>query len=441
MKKITLFLLGLISVSQLKASHLMGGQITSKHLYGLTYEVSMTLYRDTMGIAINDSDYVYYSDTTIPIHRVSHIPVIQMANGVEKYIYVDTVTFSSPGQYSVDYTQCCRNATIMNLDMPGGYNLYLDNVITVDTNNSSPVFLNDPITVGQVGVPFTYNPLAYDLDGDSIAWDMDTPMDSPGYPIPGFYFPDSDTSMPFTLDLLTGEISFLPITAGVYQLSVKATEYRNGVEIGYIRRDMQLLITASGNNPLVVNTNIQVLRTSTSIEPGQTFHFTMDVSDPDSETINVEMGGDLLSVSSYLNYNSYYTINYTNHTYLDWTPSVNDIRSKPYVLTFRVSETYNNVTFYHDYTYSVRVDAISGVDMTIYKNLLSIYPNPVVDKFSFDYPKQDNPKIYMINSCGQVVMEKKVSTGHNEYDITDMSSGVYYVVTDNQVINDVIVKK
>ena len=162
--------------------------------------------------------------------------------------------------------------------------MYLDVDIYADNTNSSPVFLNEPITVAQLNQPFSYNPLPYDSDGDSLTWVLDTPFDVNGMLIPGYVLPYSDTMAPFQMDPMTGEITFIPNTIGNFQVSVKAIEWRNGVQIGYIRRDMQLIVVPSGNTPVQVQVSTSVQRTTTNpiyINFGESLSFNLITSNVD----------------------------------------------------------------------------------------------------------------------------------------------------------------
>lgn len=443
MKKI-IFILTLVLVSlQTNASHLMGGQITTRNVGGLDYEITLTLYRDVLGIPMGIDESIIILNPSGSIYSVLTINTptpVWIINGIEKYVYTSTFTFPSSGSYTLAFSNCCRNMSIVNLFTPDSQGLYLDNVLEVHPSNSSPIFMNDPISVAQVGIPFTYNPLPFDSDGDSLVWVMDTPMNDISDPIPGFYLPPSDTSMPFTLNANTGEISFLPTTVGVYEISIMAKEYRNGVHIGYIRRDMQLNVIPSSNIPPVVSTNVQVQRTSTIVNPGQTFTFIFDANDPDSLNIDAHVYGDFLMGN---NVPIVYVHSQTSsdvRAEIVWTPTVNEVRSRPYIFCCRVSEQYGNITFFHDYTYSIKVETFNSTDEILGDNVLNIYPNPISEKFHFDYDKKDKPILSLLNTNGQIVLQSVMEYGSNEVNVTTLPSGVYHVMSTNGLINTVIKK-
>jgi len=378
MKKLLLSLfLGLYFTSSM-GSHLMGGQITARNLGGLTYEVTLTLYRDTLGIPMYATALVYYFDSLSMPLMVRTVPVgapTSIGNGVEKYSYVDTVTFPNAGTFRAHFYDCCRNAAILNIGSGAGTgNLYLDNIIYADSTNSSPIFLNDPITIAQDSVPFSYNPSPFDIDGDSLSWTMDIPMDyivgSPtGIPFPIYYLPPSDTANPFTLNPVTGEITFTPVAIGNFQISVKAIEYRNGVAIGSIRRDMQLIVIPSPNTPIIVSATPNIYRLSpnsnttaapTYVNPGQHLQFLFDAYNYDNGPIVTTVSGTaflaptpavVTSNNPYSNF-GFFT---NTHTIIDWYPTQADVRSTPYNIIFRCADFYGPYKFYNDHTYAVYV--------------------------------------------------------------------------------------
>jgi hypothetical protein len=379
MKKALLLLsFSLLSLTSF-ASHLMGGQITARNIGGLTYEITLTLYRDTLGIPISPGAQIDFLDANTGVQMPglsifpNNQPAISLGNGVEKYIHIDTLTFPYAGSFKAYYSTCCRNSAILNLPQPDSKSLFLDALIWADPTNSSPEFLNDPITIAQDSVPFSYNPTPFDADGDSLSWIMDIPMDflsGGGFPITPYFLPPSDISNPFTLNPNSGEITFTPIAIGNFQISVKAIEYRNGQPIGYIRRDMQLIVLPSPNAPIVVNATPSVNRLSNptnniqsspiQVQPGQHLSFVFETTNPDNGAIDVAVSGDALlattpaAITSNPPFTSNGTVSSTT-TVIDWYPTQAEVRSQPYMLIFRVGDYYGPNIFSTDYTYLVSV--------------------------------------------------------------------------------------
>ena len=198
MKKALLLVLLCLSFSmRSNASHMMGGQITVSHISGMDYNVVYTAYRDMTGITISTSATLNFTDAasattfsvTIPYDSI----VTVLVPGVEEYTYHAVVTFPNTGVWTVSYEECCRNAAILNMTNPGGESHYFYSNVLVDTTNSTPVFLNPPIVLAQDSVPFYYNPLPFDADGDSISWSLDIPLSMSGAQVVGYVLPTSDS--------------------------------------------------------------------------------------------------------------------------------------------------------------------------------------------------------------------------------------------------------
>ena len=92
----------------------MGGQITAAWLgTGYDYQVTMTLYRDSVGIPMYANETINVSADTIAgmnpnIFSVSVPPAVNFGNGVEEYTYQLNVAFPAPGDYIVYWNNCCR---------------------------------------------------------------------------------------------------------------------------------------------------------------------------------------------------------------------------------------------------------------------------------------------------------------------------------------------
>ena len=140
MKKILLLIFACFFVFSSNATHLMGGQITATHLSsdssGHHYIVELTAYRDTVGVPMaSTADFTvthYYlgglSTTTYTVDYDSTsgnlLPTVTVY-GVEVYSFIDTITLSSAGYYSISWEDCCRNGAIVNMSNPLSENLFL----------------------------------------------------------------------------------------------------------------------------------------------------------------------------------------------------------------------------------------------------------------------------------------------------------------------------
>lgn len=376
MKRILSALFFLLSGLSTYASHLMGGQITASWLgTGYDYQITMTLYRDTVGIPMYPSENILISADTAtgsnPTTDTIAVPAaVNFGNGVEEYTYQFNYTFPASGDYVIYWDNCCRNAAILNLNNPGSNSMLLYTKLHVDSANSTPVFLNPPIPIAQLGVSFTYNSLPFDADGDSIAWRLDNPLEqvtgSLYTPITPYVLPSSDTSQPFSLDPVTGEISFLPNAMGHFVVSVAVDEFRGGVKIGEIRRDMQIIVVGPSNSPRLFNFTSNITPTSgrtIRVNPNSTLHLTVIASDPvENDLLSITANGSAFMLPSNP---PVFTTAINNGTVtgdFTWTPTASQGSTQPYITSFRVGESHAGYTFYLDESFQIYVNRSVGID-------------------------------------------------------------------------------
>lgn len=174
--------------------------------------------------------------------------------GIQEYIYRGIINLPGPCvDWQFSYNLCCRNNAITNIDLPGSTNIYiyanLNNVIT--PCNNSPTFSNKPVPFACRGQQFCYNHGAYDIDGDSLVYSLITPFDSPGVPItyssPWTATNPLTSSPGVTLNPQTGDICMTPTNLEITVMAVLVQEFRNGVLIGEVERDIQFTIIDCNN--------------------------------------------------------------------------------------------------------------------------------------------------------------------------------------------------
>jgi hypothetical protein len=239
MKKVTLLLIALIATLQSNATHIIGGQITSRCLGGFTQEVTLTLYRDIQGLPMPNTQTISYTSNNFTwniFNNVSHTAPYQINSTTEAYDFIDTVTVPYLDFYTVSYSTCCRPATIINIPNPSTTLLYLDLVFLVDTTcNSTPLFPVTPYGYASVNTPYTLNLSATDIDNDSLTYELVVPLTDLNTPVIGYTFAPAMISS-------NGILTLMSTTIGTYDLCVKITEYRNAVEIGHIYREFQITV-------------------------------------------------------------------------------------------------------------------------------------------------------------------------------------------------------
>lgn len=267
-------------------SHLSGGDIQYRYIGDSTgtarhYKVILRVYRDVSGIGMPTTDNITissncYSNINIPVTLVPGSGIISptlfdcvnpgpSTKTLEVYQYVGYVVL--PGNcatYRFWYSNCCRPPGITNINTSnGGGNdgFYFDAVLdnASQGQNSSPIFVSEPVRAFCVGNPFSWKQSTIEEDGDSIIYSLincrenaypnqtDIPFDA------GWTAQQPVTSTYFNLNPNTGLISFLPTNQEIDVLSVLVEEYRWDTTWGYwykvgsASRDMMISISALCN--------------------------------------------------------------------------------------------------------------------------------------------------------------------------------------------------
>ncbi|TAH41908.1 MAG: PKD domain-containing protein [Bacteroidetes bacterium] len=354
-----------------KASHSMGADLTYRCLGGNTYEITLSFYRDCAGVPADQTANIAFTSSCFPagFATLSLIPgtgqeitplcpsQVSTCNGgtftgIQEYIYRGTVTLPGPcADWTMSYNLCCRNAAITNIDFPSSTQIYvfatLNNLIT--PCNNSPTFSNLPVPFVCLGQQYCYNHGAYDIDGDSLVYEVITPYDSPGLPVQynGTFSPNNplSSSPGMTFNSATGDICMTPTSLEITVMAVLVKEYRNGVLIGSVERDIQVTVIDC-NNQLPALTGINGTNSfATSVCAGTQLCFNIQSSDPNaSQNTTISWDQSIPDAT--------FTVNPGNRQSASfcWTPSASDISSNPYCFTVLVQD--DNCPFLGSQVYS-----------------------------------------------------------------------------------------
>ncbi|GAA4055359.1 hypothetical protein GCM10022409_48150 [Hymenobacter glaciei] len=285
---LSLLLLWLLPLAA-SATHIVGGELDLQHKSGNTYSLTLNLYFDAIygnsgavrptllaGIfekgtnkyiatvqmpKVSDS-FVQYTSPACSIGSLSTRKLIYANN-----VIIDASVFNKPDGYYVAVENCCRNASIANIIAPGdaGQTYYLEFPAVV--RNGQPFIDSTPQIFPPLsdyacrGELFYYDFGGQDPDGDSLAYDMVTPLN--GHATPGNPDPGQAVAAPYSLvtwkaglstqnqipgsptlqvNARTGRLTVRASDLGLFVFGVRCSEYRNHVKIGETRRDFQLLV-------------------------------------------------------------------------------------------------------------------------------------------------------------------------------------------------------
>ena len=292
-----LFLALLNLPASIFATHQRAAEMTFRHLGATTYEITLISYTYTRSPVNAARDYlqINWGDGTADM-----IPRVQsefLPDTIRYNKYVGQHTFSGPSTYIISCEDPNRNFGIMNIPNSVNIPMFIYSELTISPYmqlDNSPILLIPPVDNACVGQPFYHNPGAYDPDGDSLSYKLVTCLGFHGMPIPGYTLPLPANSC--HINPLTGDFSWIsPEQQGVYNVAILIEEWRNGIRIGSVERDMQIHVVACDNRPPVIDSIAD-----TCVEAGHSLMFPVNAHDPDTnDTITLTALGQpfLLALS------------------------------------------------------------------------------------------------------------------------------------------------
>ncbi|WP_179223011.1 gliding motility-associated C-terminal domain-containing protein [Pontibacter ummariensis] len=273
-----------------QATHIVGGEFEMQHLNGYNYRLTLNLYFDningnpgaldqsivvsifskannqllrTQVMYLKNQSFVPYTNIDCTAGELSTKRLVYYET-----LYLDPNIYNDPAGYYVTWERCCRNNTINNIVSPesAAQTFYMEFPPVIKDGsffrNSSPVLFPPLSDYACVNELFYFDFNGTDPDGDSIVYDMVTPLNgytTPSMPVyttwplpapyptvrwqPGYNaVTQVQGNPPMSIDRQTGQLTMRPRQKGLFVFGVRAQEYRNGKKIGEVRRDFQVLV-------------------------------------------------------------------------------------------------------------------------------------------------------------------------------------------------------
>jgi len=316
MKKLlfTMFLLvGMLSFTNTaKSSHVVGGDTQWIQTGPNQYKVIFRMFRYCDGItystSLNTTVKVNGTNLTQTTFTANRDSIVTLTFGdecytppglcVEVWYYSGTVTLpNNPAGYYCTYTTCCRNGGIKNIMSTGGIWTAQIPDPAISGRNTNPKFAQYPRTgYFCIGNNKDFDFSCTDPDGDSLVYSLENPLDRltsggkphtltayrAGYNLTNNLGPGSMC----IINSATGIVTARPAATGLYVLSVKCEEYRNGTKIGEVIRDIQLVALNCKYNRLPEIKDKVVTET---LKFDKTGCFDIVATDPDDDTFFIEV--------------------------------------------------------------------------------------------------------------------------------------------------------
>ena len=295
---------------------------------------------------------------------------------IEEYKYEKLITLDHCDDWT--FTVCIqnRNNAITTILQPGNEQLCVQAELNnLNFCNNSPTFTEYPAPYICVNEPFCYNNGAFDIDGDSLVYSLVTPLGYdfgtgnvsnvqflPGYSVAN---PISGTT---TFDPSSGNLCMTANTTDIGIVAMKISEYRNGVFVGSVIRDIQIIIlpcttvppVLSGFNGFPANvTNSTSLDDSLNLcaDFGDTISFTIDASIGSSNNKIMSWSGLASAPAATFDIVNNFSNNPTGTFF--WIPQSSDVVNNPFSFNITVQDDACPINNVFSYTYTITLSSSS----------------------------------------------------------------------------------
>lgn len=291
--------------------------------------------------------------------------------------YTASYQYMSAGIYRVYMYDPNRNQGVENVPNSVNQPFYLESLLIINNfvgANTAPDFTSPPLDQACNGICFYHNPGAFDIDGDSLSYELTFSRGidfngTIGAPIPGYTYPQTGPGGIYSIDPFNGTLTWCsPQKIGEYNIAFIVKEWRKNTAgvytmVGYVLRDMQVKVIGCTNN-LPPDVTVPP---DTCVVAGSTITKTLIVTDPNTGNL-VQLygfGGPFTSTSPLATLsNTFAMVTYTS--VFNWQTNCGLIRKQPYQITLKAEDQQSPVKLVTFKTFNIRIvpPAVQGVTAT-----------------------------------------------------------------------------
>ena len=362
MKKILIQIFFLVKMAIfVYGTHNRAGQITYRQVSGFTFEFTVTTFTYSLSNANRDTLIVEWGDNTYskaPLTSRQVLPSYYFYNTYKAYH-----TFPGAGVYKILMQDPNRNFGVKNIPNSVGVVFSITTTMLINPStgfNNSPVLLAAPVDTAALYHVFIHNPAAYDPDGDSLSYELTICTEEQGIPIPNYTFPAASHYL--KVDSVSGDLIWdAPVDSGIFNIAMNIEEWRKGLKIGNIVRDMQIEVRRTDNNP-PVNPPL----TNYCVEEGETIHFNVTSTDEDNDLIKQEMiGGPFVQSTSPATFEFVSSgLGYSTSVF-NWQTSCEHVRKQPYYIVLRSIDNSEDLNLVDIDNFSIKVIGKAPVNLSL----------------------------------------------------------------------------
>ena len=294
-RKTYLLIIIIMSAAQIGfATHNRAGEITYKQTGPLTIRATITTYTKASSTSADrDSLELFWGDNTSNlVPRSNGEGEIIPGEDIKVNYYTFDHTYPGRATYTLSFVDPNRVNNIQNVNFPNSVDVrfYVETTFTFTSSqfqgyNNSVILLQPPIDFACIGEKFIHNPNAYDPDGDSLSYELIVPLESKGVEVPKYEFPnmafEPGPDNQISLDPISGDFIWdSPKSPGEYNIAIKINEFRNGILLNSVVRDMQIFVDICTSSPPVIEVIEEIC-----VVAGTRIEIPVKVTDPDNDQL------------------------------------------------------------------------------------------------------------------------------------------------------------
>ena len=301
------------------SSHLRAGEITARRINcSLEYEICITVFTNTATtIRFGDGVLDFGDGTFFSPPQIENTERPDLGPNIVTVKFCIRHTFPGLGQYKISYLEQNRNGGILNMFDSFNTVFFIESVINIDPFlgcDNTPFLLVPPVDKACKGVAWFHNPGAYDIDGDSLSYELTVPRKDKDKPVSGYLAPNAQgfyngTGLSynqanenkngpptFEIDPVTGTLKWdAPGAPGEYNIAFLIKQWRKvndtWIQLGYVTRDMQIIVEDCNND----RPELEVPE-DLCVEAGESIEALIFGSDPDRDDVSIEIFSEVLTL-------------------------------------------------------------------------------------------------------------------------------------------------
>lgn len=290
---IILFSICLLFAFHAEATHNRSGEITYEQIGPLTIRATITTYTKASSTSADRDSLLlnWGDDLSEMVPRFNGTGELIQGEDIKKNLYIAEHTYPGVLTYTLSFEDPNRVNNIVNVNFPNSVDVpfFVSTTFTlVQTQfqgfNNSVILLQPPIDFACANKRFIHNPNAYDVDGDSLSYELVVPLQAENEEVPFYKYPNEVSPGTFnqiSLNEQTGDFIWeSPQQIGEYNIAIKINEFRNGVLLNSVIRDMQIRVEACQSEPPTIEAEDEIC-----VIAGEVINLPITIDDVDPDDL------------------------------------------------------------------------------------------------------------------------------------------------------------